>query len=145
MKTHTERQDKRVWIYCRVDCPDNTILMSQQRQMIGYARDQGWDIIGITLEQASGLDFNRRGLKEVMQAVEAEQIDIVLTKSICRIGRHIPWVMAFVDEMDEHGVKLMTADSGGVDFRPLGVVVYCRVGSKRRLRKKMDTGASAKG
>lgn len=134
METAIKKQGNRVWIYCRVNCPDNTALRLQQEQMIEFATKQGLAVIGITAEQESGLDFNRAGLKEVMKAVETEQIGIILTKSICRIGRSMPLVMACIDKLEEHGVKLVTADDGEVNFGPLRVAIYCRVGSKKQLR-----------
>lgn len=129
-----KKQDNRVWIYCRVAHPDGMALMLQKEQMIEYARKQGWEIVGITAEHGSGLDFNRKGLKEVMEAVKAERVDIVLVKNTCRIARGMCRIMAYVDEMDEHGVKLMTLDNGEVDFKPLKAAIYCRVGSEEQLR-----------
>ncbi|MHB8075692.1 recombinase family protein [Desulfosporosinus fructosivorans] len=97
MKNRIKNQDNRVWIYCRVDCPDDMTLMFQQEQMVEYARKQGWEVVGITAEQGTGLDFNRKGLKEVMEAVEAERVDIVLAKSVCRIGRDVYKTMECVE------------------------------------------------
>ncbi|KUO75380.1 MAG: hypothetical protein APF81_10380 [Desulfosporosinus sp. BRH_c37] len=134
MKNRIKKQDNRAWIYCRVACPDDIALKFQQEQMVEYARKQGWEIVGITAEQGSGLDFNRKGLKEVMEAVEAERVDIVLAKSVCRIGRDMRWIMACVDERGEYGVKLMTFDNGELNFKPLRAVIYCRVGPEEQLR-----------
>lgn len=114
MKYRIKKQDNRAWIYCRVDCLDDMALMFQQEQMAEYARKQGWEVVGITAEQGNGRDFNRKGLKEVMEVVEAGRVDIVLAKSVCWIGRDMCRIMACVDEMDEYGVKLMTADNGGL-------------------------------
>lgn len=129
-----KKQGNRVWIYCRVAHPDGMALMLQKEQMIEYARKQGWEIVGITAEHGSGLDFNRKGLKEVLEVVKAERVGIVLVKNTCRIARDMCRIMACVDEMDEHGVKLMTIDNGEVDFKPLKVAIYCRVGSEEQLR-----------
>lgn len=129
-----EKQDNRVWIYCRVAHPDDLALTFQQEKLLDYAKKQGWEVVGITAEQGSGLDFNRKGLKEVMEAVKAERVNIVLVKNTCRIARDTCMIMACVDEMDEHGVKLMTADNGEVNFKPLKVAIYCRVGSEEQLR-----------
>ncbi|OLN31703.1 recombinase family protein [Desulfosporosinus metallidurans] len=82
MKNRIKKQDNRAWIYCRVAHLDDMALMFQQEQMVEYARKQGWEVVGITAEQGSGLDFNRKGLKEVMEAIEAERVDIVLAKSV---------------------------------------------------------------
>ncbi|GAB6151263.1 hypothetical protein JCM17380_00130 [Desulfosporosinus burensis] len=86
--------------------------------MVEYARKQGWEVVGITAEQGSGLDSNRKGLTEVMEAIEAEQINIVLAKSVCRIGRDVYKTMECVEWMNRYGVKLISADNGEVNFKP---------------------------
>ena len=53
---------KRAWIYCRVAHPDAHALATQQAALEAYAGQHGFEIVGITTEQASGLDFSRRGL-----------------------------------------------------------------------------------
>lgn len=58
-------EHKRTWIYCRVAYPDARALASQQAALEAFAEKQGFEIAGTTAEQASGLDFSRRGLTEV--------------------------------------------------------------------------------
>ena len=122
MKNRIKKQGNRVWIYCRVDCLDDMALKFQQEQMAEYARKQGWEVVGITAEQGSGLDFNRKGLKEVMEAVKAGRVDIVLAKSICRIGRDVYKTMECGEWMNHYGVKLFTADNGEVNFNQLMIL-----------------------
>ncbi|WP_291300157.1 recombinase family protein [Desulfosporosinus sp. BICA1-9] len=122
MKNKINKQGNRVWIYCRVANPDDMALKFQQEQMVEYARKQGWEVVSITAEQGSGLDFNRKGLKEVMEVVEAKQIDIVLAKSICRIGRDVYKTMECVEWMNHYGVNLITADNG-VNFKPANDII----------------------
>jgi len=119
LKYRIKKQDNRAWIYCRVAHPDDMALKFQQEQMVEYARKQGWEVVGITAEQGSGLDFNRRGLKEVIEAVKAERVDIVLAKSVCRIGRDVYKTMECVEWMNHYGVKLITANNGEVNFNRL--------------------------
>lgn len=116
MKNRIKKQDNRVWIYCRVDCLDDMALKFQQEQMVEYVRKQGWEVVGITAEQGSGLDFNRKGLKEVMEVVKAGRVDIVMAKSVCRIGRDVYKTMECVEWMNHYGVKLITADNGEVNI-----------------------------
>ncbi|WP_459926639.1 recombinase family protein [Desulfosporosinus burensis] len=118
MDNPIKKQGSQVWIYCRVNSPDDMALKFQQEQMVEYARKQGWEVVGITAEQGSGLDSNRKGLTEVMEAIEAEQINIVLAKSVCRIGRDVYKTMECVEWMNRYGVKLISADNGEVNFKP---------------------------
>lgn len=55
-------EHKRTWIYCRVAYPDAHALAAQQANLETYAEKQGFEIVGTTVEQASGMDFSRRGL-----------------------------------------------------------------------------------
>ena len=54
-------EHKRTWIYCRVAYPDAHALAAQQANLEAYAEKQGFEIVGTTVEQASGMDFSRRG------------------------------------------------------------------------------------
>ena len=54
-------EHKRTWIYCRVAYPDAHALAVQQTSLEAFAGKQGFEIVGTTAEQASGLDFSRRG------------------------------------------------------------------------------------
>ena len=53
--------NKRVWIYCRTAYPDTNALAVQQAHLEAFAEEQGFEIVGTTAEQASGLGFFRRG------------------------------------------------------------------------------------
>ena len=54
-------ENKRAWIYCRVAYPDAHALAAQRANLEAYAEKQGFEIVGTTVEQASGMDFSRRG------------------------------------------------------------------------------------
>lgn len=96
---------KRVWIYCRVAHEDKKALDLQESSLIEYARQQGWAIAGVTAESGSGLDYNRKGLKKVIEVIKSKQVNIILIKDITRIGRGMAGNIAFLDEMEKHEVK----------------------------------------
>lgn len=77
-------EHKRTWIYCRVAYPDARALASQQAALEAFAEKQGFEIAGTTAEQASGLDFSRRGLTEVSNAVDAGKVDLLLVANLSR-------------------------------------------------------------
>ena len=62
-------EKQRAWIYCRVAHPDAHALAVQQASLEAYAEVNGFEIVGTTAEQASGLDFSRRGLAEVSNEI----------------------------------------------------------------------------
>lgn len=132
-KQKIQNRPKRVWIYCRTGSQDEKSLLYQRDKLADFAKEQGWEIVGITTEHGSGMDYNRKGLKEVMEAAKAKQMDIALAKSTCRIGRIAHKTMECMNQMDRHGVKLMIADNGDINFQPLRVAIYMRVGSEKQL------------
>ncbi|MDF9409671.1 MAG: hypothetical protein A4E52_00800 [Pelotomaculum sp. PtaB.Bin013] len=129
-----QNRPERVWIYCRTGSQDENSLSDQRDKLTDFAKEQGWEIVGITAEHGSGLNYNRKGLKEVMKAAKAKQMDIALAKSTCRIGRITHKTIECMNKMERHGVKLIIADNGDIDFHPIRVAFYMRVGSEKQLQ-----------
>ena len=103
-------EHKRAWIYCRVAYPDAFALAAQQASLEAYAEKQGFEIAGITVEQASGLDFSRRGLAEVSSAVAAGEIDFLLVAHLSRLGRDVTDVDAYLRWLEDQFVEVVCAD-----------------------------------
>ena len=103
-------ENKRTWIYCRVAYPDAFALAAQQASLEAYAEKQGFEIVGITAEQASGLDFSRRGLAEVSSAVAAGEIDFLLVANLSRLGRDVTDVDAYLRWLEDQFVEVVCAD-----------------------------------
>lgn len=78
----------RTAIYARAACPNGAELNRQ-------------------VQVLQGLNFDRQGLRELMGLVKAHEVDTVLMKDLARIGRDIPKVIAVLEELDSHGVKLI--------------------------------------
>ena len=78
--------------------------------MEAYAEKQGFEIAGITVEQASGLDFSRRGLAEVSSAVAAGEIDFLLVANLSRLGRDVTDVDAYLRWLEDQFVEVVCAD-----------------------------------
>ncbi len=123
-------KNNRVWIYCRVAHPNERALQFQQEELCKYANTKGLEIVGVTAENGSGREMNRKGFQELMEVIRAERMDIVLVKSMDRIGRDMSTVMYCLDEMDEHEVQLMLSNNTSKSPK---VVAYCRVGSAEQL------------
>lgn len=101
---------KRVWIYCRTAHPDTDFLEVQERYMIGYAKEQGFTIVGITSEHGSGLDFSRKGLKVVSNAIETRKADAILVKDISRLGRDLEEADVYLNWLKKHNAEILCAD-----------------------------------
>ena len=103
-------ENKRTWIYCRVAYPDAHALAVQQASLEAYAEASGFAVVGTTAEQASGLDFSRRGLAEVSGAVADGKIDLLLVANLSRLGRDVTDVDAYLRWLEDQFVEVVCAD-----------------------------------
>ena len=78
--------------------------------MIGYAKEQGFTIVGITSEYGSGLDFSRKGLKVVSNAIETRKADAILVKDVSRLGRGMEEVDIYLNWLKKHNAEMLCAD-----------------------------------
>ena len=111
----------RTAIYARTASPNETALEWQVQALQGLASYLSLNVTHIIRETASGLVFERTGLHELMGLVEQHEIDTVLMTSLDRVGRGIPKVLAVLETLDKHGVKLIIqgGDTVEIDDNPL--------------------------
>ena len=103
-------EKQRAWIYCRVAHPDAHALAIQQASLEAYAEVNGFEIVGTTAEQASGLDFSRRGLAEVSNVVDAGEVDLLLVTDLSRLGRNVVKADAYLRWLEDRFVEVVCAD-----------------------------------
>ena len=103
-------EHNRAWIYCRVAHPDTVALAAQQAYMEAYGEKQGFEIVGITVERASGMNLSRRGLGEVSSAVAAGEVDFLLLKNLSRLGRDVADIDAYLRWLRDQFVEVVCAD-----------------------------------
>jgi len=103
-------EGKRTWIYCRVAHADAFALAAQQKRLEAYAEKHGLEVIGVTAEHASGLDNSRRGLREVVQAVDTGMVDLLLVASLSRLGRDVMAMDACLRWLEDRFVEVICAD-----------------------------------
>mgnify|MGYP000578574123 CR=1 FL=1 len=97
----------RTAIYARTACPNETALNWQVEVLQGLAAKLGLNVTHTIRETASGLDFERQGLQKLMRLSEQHEIDTVLMTSLDRIGRDTIKVLAVLETLDNHSVKLI--------------------------------------
>ena len=103
-------EKQRAWIYCRVAHPDAHALAVQQASLEAYAEVNGFEIVGTTAEQASGLDISRRGLAEDSNAVDAGEVDLLLVTDLSRLGRNVVKADAYLRWLEDRFVEVVCAD-----------------------------------
>ena len=108
-------------IYARTAYPNETSLKWQVQALQGLAANLSLNVTHIIRETASGLDFERQGLSELICLVEQHEIDTILIANLDRIGRDALKVLAALEELDSHGVKLIIqgGDTVEIDDNPL--------------------------
>ena len=68
---------------------------------------EGYTIVGVAAEHGSGMTLDRPALQEVMEAVLAGKVDVVLISSLDRIGRDWGMTKQYIALLTEHKVKLL--------------------------------------
>lgn len=98
---------KRTAIYARTACSNEAELNWQVQVLQGLAVNLGLNVTHIIRDAANGLNFARQGLRELMGLVKAHEIDTILMTNLDRIGRDALKVLAVLETLDNHGVKLI--------------------------------------
>ena len=111
----------RTAIYARTACPNETAREWQVQVLQGLAANLSLNVTHIIRETASGLNFNRPELHELMGLVKHHEIGTVLMTNLDRIGRDTPKVLAVLEALDSYGVKLIIqgGDTVEIDDNPL--------------------------
>lgn len=119
------KKNNRAWIYCRVAQKDIEALENQKQRLIFCAEKNGYQVVGLSCDTASGNTMERPGWKEIIEAVNAKKIDMVLAVNGSRVARNAMELLNCADWLGENNVKLIT-ETDGVIGR-LHVAVYMRL------------------
>lgn len=82
---------------------DGFSLEAQGAELRRYAHQAGYTITGAADEHGGGLTLDRPALQEVLDG----KVDVVLVKSIDRIGREWGMTQRYIDLLTEHKVQLL--------------------------------------
>ena len=106
----------RVWLYGRLSNDDDVRMNSLENQLEivrAFASEKGHRIAGESFDDnVSGMRFDRKGLNQVTQAVDAGKIDAVIVKDLSRLGRHQMQTALFIDYLRQCGVAVISVTEG---------------------------------
>lgn len=119
MSIYIDNSPKRVWIYCRVDSDAQIVVNEQKENLIAFAEQKGFVIIGNSEDIGSGLNYDRTGLNEMIKAADDHSIDAVLVKSLCRIGRDMLKTYEVLELLETSAVAIITPTEGELCLQPL--------------------------
>ena len=112
-------EQKKAWIYCRVahNEPDSAEVLERQRHRLeSYAKEHGFEIVGVSSDIGSGLTMDRPGLLDFHAAAEDGDTDILLIHSLTRLGRDTDKVTKYWHLLRNLGVSVHAADCGEIDL-----------------------------
>lgn len=112
-------EQKKAWIYCRVahNGPDSAEILERQRHRLeSYAKEHGFEIVGVSSDIGSGLTMDRPGLLDFHAAAEDGDTDILLIHSLTRLGRDTDKVTKYWHLLRNLGVSVHAADCGEIDL-----------------------------
>lgn len=135
----------KVWLYYRLSRDEDKELnsLSNQRNIIyHYAITNGHEVVGESFDDnVSGMHFNRAGIDQICEAVEAGSVEAIVVKDLSRLGRHRTQTALFIDYLREHKVRVLSAtenidtfneaDDLIIGFKGLVNDFYARDGSRR--------------
>lgn len=116
----------RTVVYARTASRNEAALDWQVQVLQGLAATLNLNVTHIIRETASGLDFDRTGLHELVGLVKQHEIDTVLMTSLDRIGRDAMKVLAVLEELNSHGIKLIIQGGNTVEVNDNPLLKYLR-------------------
>src|SRR5829696_2555118 len=123
---------KRVAIYARVSTDKAQTVENQLRQLNEVAVRLGWAVVAVYTDAgvsgAKGRD-QRPGFDALLKGVARKEFDLIAAWSVCRLGRSLQDLVAFLADVQARGVDLYlhqqavdtSTPSGRMLFQLLGV------------------------
>lgn len=102
-------------IYCRVSTnkeTQETSLKRQEEELTQLATHYQFEVDSIIKEQASGYDYERDGILELLERIKDEQVEAVLIQDETRIGRGNAKI-AILHCILKEGIKLYSISHNG--------------------------------
>ena len=109
---------KCVWIYSRINSPEDQhcTLKMQEQELIRYAEQEGYTVAGTSSDLSSGLEMNRQGLNCMEAAAASGEFDVLLVKSLSRLGRNTKETIDLVTQLNDLDISVMSASEGEISM-----------------------------
>jgi len=112
------QEQKKAWVYCRIDAPEDAhgALKGQKKELMDYAEQMGFEVVGCSEDLGSGMEFDRAGLAEVTKAAGEGKMDVLLVKKLDRLGRDTAKTLEFIRGLGQLGVGLYSPLEGEIQL-----------------------------
>ena len=92
---------------------ESNSIVNQKKLLEDYARKNGFaNTRHFTDDGVSGTRFDRQGLNEMLEEIEAGNVGAVIIKDMSRAGRDYLRVGLFMETLKEHDVRLIAVNDG---------------------------------
>lgn len=124
-------------IYTRVSRADQT-CENQLRDLREYCRTRGWSDVREYADHAvSGTKDRRPALDEMMAAVKARQVDVVVVAAFDRFGRSVRHLVHTLETFRDLGVEFISLREQIDTASPLGQAVFTIIAAIAQLERSI--------
>lgn len=132
---------KRVAIYARVSTADkNQTVENQLRDLLTVAERQGWEVVAtFTDEGISGVKGRDRrpGYDALLKGVARKDFEQIMAWSVDRLGRSLPDLVAFLNDIQSKAVDLYLHQQGLDTSTPSGRMMFQMLGVFAEFERAM--------
>ena len=118
---------RRVALYARVSTDQNQTVENQLRELQAAAARLGWVVVAVfTDEGISGATGRERrpGYDALLKGIARREFDLVAAWSVCRLGRSLQDLVAFLAEMQSRRIGLYLHVQGLDTTTPAGRALF---------------------
>ena len=92
---------------------ESNSIVNQKKLLEGYARKNGFkNAVHFTDDGVSGTRFDRAGLNQMLEEIEADRVETLIIKDMSRLGRDYLRVGLFMETLRERGIRLIAVNEG---------------------------------
>jgi DNA invertase Pin-like site-specific DNA recombinase len=127
--------------YCRVSTEEQAkggvSLEAQRRYIEEWCRREGWRLVAVFSDVASGRDLRRRGLQRLLRMVKEGRVDVVVAYHNDRLSRSVVDMLKIRDFLRQHGAVLQCGNLMGLDVtRPEGEFVLTQMAAVAQFYRR---------
>jgi site-specific DNA recombinase len=135
-------EQQRIAIYIRLskDRKGSLSLVDQEARCRAFATAQGWAVVAVYSETASGASTNGRHEFLKMEAdmrAKPRKFDAVLVLRIDRLGRSMLDLVTFAYEARKHGVRIATVEGSLDSGTAVGQLVFNVLASVATMEREL--------
>jgi DNA invertase Pin-like site-specific DNA recombinase len=131
---------KRVALYARVSTDKNQTVENQLRELQEVAVRLGWTVVAVYTDEgisgSKGRD-KRPGYDALLKGVARREFDLIAAWSVCRLGRSLPDLVAFLGDVQAKGVDLYLHVQGLDTSTPSGRMMFQMLGVFAEFERSM--------